>query len=354
MRRALHRDFHSAGHLDLFMVAAISAVLVTRFYLRVTGYPQVGGATLHIAHMLWGGLLMLAALLLVLSLLGRRSRLWAALIGGVGFGLFIDEVGKFVTRDNDYFYRPAVALIYVTFVVIYLVIRGVRTRSRASREENLVNALQELEQAVLNDLQADERERALRYLAANRPADPLTDQLRALLHRVEVVPSGPPGILRRAHATAVARYRGLATHPAFARVLIAFFVAQLVFKLVTVVALVRPAGSQNPIVVGLALLSRNVDVFSLDEWMQLGSSLVSALLVALGIVTLRRSRTRALKLFHRSILVSIFVTQVFMFYRDQWAALTILAGNLLILAGLSFMLEREAATPTRPEAPAAQ
>ena len=47
-------------------------------------------------------------------------------------------------------------------------------------------------------------------------------------------------------------------------------------------------------------------------------------------------------MFQRSILVSIFLTQVFMFYREQWAGLYLLAFNLLMLVALDFMIEREA------------
>lgn len=346
----LHRDLRAAEYLDLFMVAAVTTVLSIRFGLAVAGYPQVGGAGLHIAHMLWGGLLMAAALVLLLAFLGRRSRLWAALVGGVGFGTFIDEIGKFVTRDNDYFYRPAVALIYLVLVMVYLAGRSVSRRATVTRQEYLVNALQEMEQAVINDLQADEQERALEYLARSGARDAFAAGLASLLVEAELAPTGRPGPLRRLHRAALERYRRLAAHHAFERALVAFFTAQVVVKLVTVAAVVARPDAPVPVVANLALMTWNVDGVSVAEWLQIASSLVSALLVALGVATMRRSRERALRLFHRSILVSIFLTQVFMFYRDQWAALLVLAFNLLVLAALNFMREHDPETVRRKRA----
>src|SRR5918998_6073135 len=94
MRRlGLLRDLQSGHNVELFLVSAVSAVLAIRAYLRLANYPQVGGDSLHIAHMLWGGMLMLAALLILLTFIGRASERLAAFIGGVGFGTFIDEVG---------------------------------------------------------------------------------------------------------------------------------------------------------------------------------------------------------------------------------------------------------------------
>src|SRR5919201_1741204 len=110
-----------ADLLDTFLVSAVAAVIVIRIFLEATGYPQLGGGGLHIAHVLWGGLGMLVAIVLLLLFLTSTTRLVAALIGGAGFGAFVDELGKFVTSDNDYFFKPTPALLYVVFVVLVLV-----------------------------------------------------------------------------------------------------------------------------------------------------------------------------------------------------------------------------------------
>src|SRR5262249_56488752 len=78
--------------------------------------------------MLWGGLMMAAAILLLVSYLDRGSVEFAAILGGVGFGTFIDEVGKFVTRDNDYFFQPSIAVIYVAFILVFLAARAIHRR----------------------------------------------------------------------------------------------------------------------------------------------------------------------------------------------------------------------------------
>ena len=83
--------------------------------------------------MLWGGALMLVAIVLLLAYLDRPVQHVAAIIAGLGFGTFIDEIGKFVTADNDYFFRPAVALIYVVLVVVFIVGRTLVGRRRADR-----------------------------------------------------------------------------------------------------------------------------------------------------------------------------------------------------------------------------
>ena len=106
-------------------------VVVTRAFLQLAGFPQVGGGGLHVAHVLWGGLLMAVAVVLALSFAGPVVRPLVAFVGGIGFGLFIDEVGKFLTQDNDYFYAPAPMIMYVTLVLLMVCGRRAARPARA-------------------------------------------------------------------------------------------------------------------------------------------------------------------------------------------------------------------------------
>ena len=319
----LPRDLGAARYLDLFVVGGVSAVLAIRFILRITGYPSLGGAKFHIAHMLYGGLLMAAALLISVSFLGSRARLWAALVGGIGFGFFIDEIGKFITRDNNYFYQPSIALIYITFVLIYLAFRDLQMRRGISREEYLVNAIHDLEEAVINGLPPEERLKALRYLGRIAEQDDLTLGLAALIERAQVQPRHY-GLSRRIRRYVVAGYEfALARANRFGG-LITLFVLQLAVNAGTVALIVVRDGN-----------------LATSGWLLIVSTLVPAIFVGVAVVALRRSRMTALHSFHRAVLLSICFTEVFMFYRNQAAALAVLVFNLFSWACSNVVITRE-------------
>ena len=119
-------------YLLISLVSFAISVIAIRLFLDLTGYPQLGSTTLHIAHVLWGGLLLFIGGLLPLVLANTWAYTAGAVLNGVGMGLFIDEVGKFITQTNDYFYPPAAPLIYAFFLLIVLLYLQLRRSTPSS------------------------------------------------------------------------------------------------------------------------------------------------------------------------------------------------------------------------------
>jgi hypothetical protein len=143
----------AADSLWIIVIVAMSVtVLVTRVFLELTGYPQVGDSTYHIAHVLWGGLLLFIAMALPLTLVNRYALWLSALLGGIGAGLFIDEVGKLITQSTDYFFPLAFPIIYgFTLVCVWLYFR-IRKHQPRDPRTLLYHALEDLKQVLDNDL----------------------------------------------------------------------------------------------------------------------------------------------------------------------------------------------------------
>ena len=83
------------------------------------------------------------------------------------------------------------------------------------------------------------------------------------------------------------------------------------------------------------------------------ASAVSGGLTLIGLVyLLLRSRTHALRWFKRSILASIFLTDLFTFYYEQLGAVADLAIDLILLAVFEALIEAEHRRAGRVEATA--
>jgi hypothetical protein len=171
-------------YILLSLVSFAASVIVTRTFLQLTGYPQIGGGQLHIAHVLWGGLLLFIAALLPLTLANRWVFNLSAILSGVGVGLFIDEVGKFVTSTNDYFFPPAAPIIYAFFLLTLLFYLTIRRPSGPDPRAMMYRVLEEMTEILDRDLEIRERtsmENRLAEIRATTTDPNIQDLVDALL-----------------------------------------------------------------------------------------------------------------------------------------------------------------------------
>jgi hypothetical protein len=340
LQRASRNANMGALHLTFF-VTAITTELCIRTQLYLTHYPQLGGHGLHIAHLLWGGLFMVVALAILLSLLGRRARQAAALIGGVGFGFFIDELGKFITADNNYFYKPAAGLIYLIFIGLYLGSRAFQRHRGLDDSEKVRNAVELIGEATRGPYKLEYREQALALLTEVPASHPLRDPLIAVAGDIDTRPNPDPPWFRRLADAVAARYKGWTEHSWFHTLVFSVFAAWALAGIVVVLGMVLSLTFSDH----AARAEFERDSFGHLNFINLASLAstgVSSVMVALGLGRLaRRQRLDAYAWFTRALLVSIFVTRVFTFVESQFGAVFGLAVDVLLLVSVQLMAQQE-------------
>ncbi|MEZ0164554.1 hypothetical protein AB2L27_07225 [Kineococcus sp. LSe6-4] len=323
----LVRSTKAVQHLTTFVVAGVSTILLTRLYLALTGYPQIGGDTgLHVAHVLPGGLLMLVAMGLQFSYVGPGPRPLAALLGGVGFGLFIDEVGKFVTSDNDYFFAPSAAIMYVVFTGFVVGAHFWRRRVPLSDAERVANAAHVLVDGLAGRLSARRRAEVLHSLdGLARPGDVQgAAQVRGLLEDVQTRPPSLPHRVEELWHRVGEFFTRLSSSRYALPVMGVLLLAQTAWALVVLVGLVLSRAPHGVAVVGVLVGTGASVVFTATGLWQ----------------ARRRGRRAAVESFQRSVLTSLLLTQVFLFAVSQFAATAGLVVDLALLGLVNADLAR--------------
>ena len=337
MKRPLfYRNVDARDHLELFLVSAITSLLLLRLFLYLSGYPQLGGGGLHIAHMLYGGLLMMAAIIINVSFLGRRIVRLAALLGGVGFGIFIDELGKFISQDNNYFFRPTVGIIYAIFISLYLLFNFLSRTAKLTSQEYQLNALSQFEEAVHQDLDPHEKRQIKLLLNKADQSNIITIELQDLLKRIDTVPSPVPHLLQRLLEYLDKRYQQFWQKRNSSQAVAFVFIAQSgLFLLLVLGSVVHSVDSVQNFFQG------NTSYGELLIFGQLLSSVVAAVFAIIGVTKLRSSRVEAFEAFRKATLVNVFLTEFFIFSRIQFGAFTGFIVNILLLGALRYAIYQE-------------
>lgn len=195
---------NAAQYLMITLLSFAISISGTRLFLELTGYPQLGKGEIHIAHVLWGGLFLFAGALLPLILANEWSLRLSAVFTGLGIGLFIDEVGKFITQTNDYFHPAAAPIVYVFFLLTVLLFVFIRHNRKSSSRKEMYTILERFNEVLDHDLSTEEytelTER-LDQVIVKKESVPLVELAENLKHylddnRSKVVPENPIFIRR--------------------------------------------------------------------------------------------------------------------------------------------------------------
>ncbi|MGV8088811.1 MAG: hypothetical protein ACP5OM_00880 [Methanothrix sp.] len=377
----LARNMYAGSILEIFIVTAVTTVLTIRFILGATGYPQVSGGGLHVAHVLVGGLAMLISILILLTFLGNYSKSLAAVLGGFGFGAFIDELGKFITSDNNYFFQPTIGLIYITFVLLFILIKKI-SRSYLTEKERQINLLEISKEAVLKGDEAYGILMArsmLKRSAAQKTRLKGSNETAGCLDEIPDLPpllNPEPKVYAAAKTRAKSLYSWMIGRRWFIQFLIAFFLLNALISLIEVIYLtigiqnavfwaifaLASLGVYRAIVSGISTVKKIVYILTLmimalifpftimgltlpslplADWLRLGFTALAGSFSVAGILTIRKDKVRAYHLFENSMLIYIFFVHVFDFFDIQLYELFDLFEDLVTLMGLRYMINQE-------------
>jgi hypothetical protein len=330
------------SYLIISIATFAATVILTRVFLDITGYPQVGNGVLHIAHALWGGLLLIIAAILPLILINDWALLLSAVLSGLGVGLFIDEVGKFITQKNDYFFPPAAPVVYGFFMILVLVMLTVRRTRRDQPRNELYRALDALHEVIEGDLDADEWKALHDRLKIARQSDDrqiagLAAALQSYLRSsdVTIFPT-KPGLWQRfvGRVRSIGQRVGRKWHR---RLIIITMALVVIGTALSVLFLLLIASTSN------ATLQQVVNQFlSQDEiasannglwfYLRVGLELLVSVLALITVILLLVKRERAaIRVALVALLISLTGDTLLAFYLDQFRAATTALYQFLVL-----------------------
>jgi hypothetical protein len=373
IRRPVRR--HGAEQYMLVtLVSFAGSVTLTRLFLAMTGYPQLGGGELHIAHALWGGLFLFIAALLPLLYANRWVYLAGAILAGLGVGLFIDEIGKFITQSNNYFYPLAAPIVYAFFVATAMLYQRLRRHNLRSVRDELYSAFDALEEVLEQDLDEVERtalEARLRYVAENTNRDDLKQLAQDLLEFLRTeslhLAERRPGPLERLYKT-WQKFEARWLNRRLLKLLLmagllglaALALTKAGLSLAVIVLAHRPPGPPSTALESVALgLNRLAAQWHLTMltgffgYLDLAlETLVGLLLLAAGGLLISRRDQLATALGSIGLVVSLTGVNLLVFYYDQFSSILTALAQLGLLISLAYYRQRYVPVqPTFPPVP---
>jgi hypothetical protein len=335
---------NAVRYMMISLLSFVGTVSVVRSFLALTGYPQIGSGTLHIAHVLWGGLILYIAAILPLIYLNPRLHIIGAILSGVGMGLFIDEVGKFITSQYDYFFPAAAPIMYVFFLLVVILVIMIRRPKVVDGRVELVQALEIIREQLYRPLEPVEREHIEGDLSKVIAGDSDALHQDIAKHLLELVRSDPRTAPETRPAWWLRLTRQLEQWLTERRLSWLLGVGMVLLGLVTL---------KNPLQVWLEHVIPNSALVAFlqshagrqiapaDAPVLFNTRLVLEvlvgllLLVSVGLLAAGKKRL-ACNLGYLSLLVSLVVLDMLLFYFEQFSTVAIVLLQFAVLFGVIF------------------
>lgn len=333
-------------YLLIMLLSFASSVVLTRLFLELTGYPQLGAGELHIAHVLWGGLFLFASTLSLLIVSNRRVYSLAAALGGIGVGLFIDEVGKFITQSNDYFHPFAAPIIYATFLLtVFLYLRVRKPKSFDARAELYwaLDTLQEVLDHHLEEFEYRDLEGQLSEVNKKSPNPVYKSLSKHLLDFLDsehvVIVSAEPGWLVRAYEFIRAWEQRWFTSNRLKAALIGGMISLGVWELVDFIQLLLAARDPDRLVRMVAAWTELGDIASITSifWFTARVAIegsVGFLMILSALLLIFRRERGGATLAVLTLMFALTAVNLVAFYVDQFSTIVValMQFSLLIVA----------------------
>ena len=344
------KRYRSERYVLISLATFALTVVVLRGVLKLTGYPAIANDTVHIGHVLWGGLALFAATLLFLIVSNRWALGLGAVLSGGGVGLFIDEVGKFITQSNDYFTPAAAPIIYGLFlgtVLIYLQVR--RPRARDTRGA-MYRVFEQMPQVVDREMSRHDlaalrhRLEWLRSSAGDEEVRSLASAMLAYVCAEEpLIVASQPGRVHTAVVRTQAWGRRVFSRARLRVFLIAAFIALGIYAVLDMALLaflaLAPASGATDLLRSL-VSPGELQALHDEIWFSIRAVLeggVGISLLASGVLLALRREWKSMEVSVVGLIVDLTVVDLLVFYQDTLKALIGIAIQyVLLVAALAY------------------
>lgn len=347
--------YYASGYAMQILVVAIATVLSTRLFLNIAGYPylldlfRLNSDTLHISHIMFGGLFLYLGGAINLFFHGKKVRQLSAVFLGIGLGLFVDEVGKFITHDYNYFYQPAAMIIYIVFLLVFATYSYLVNSSYKQNEEKLYQIFEKFEEIIEEDFEITEKKyllaqiESLSFSKKNTPFLALKKQLKYLVKNMPVKKDkSRQGWFDFLKKTIEEIYANFFLKPRFTRFIILFFVA---YSISTLIESGYYLFFKNYKLVDYLLTNFSLPITASQPYIlaiaQMTASTISNLFIIIGVYFYTSNKLKGLRYFKNGLVLKILLVRPFSFYFDQFSAAVGALFDICLLYGIELLLNKK-------------